>query len=413
MRRRLTVLLCVATLLVVASARVASAQKSVAEVLGRPATPEGQPKTYLEELMLFSYIENSFVGNLERVGRGNVNELRFYDHDAGYTFNAIELSVKKDPSERYRLGYGAVITGGVDSQKNHSLGIFRDTDDQAPTFANTPKVDLPEAYASYLIPLGSGLTLKAGKWATLIGYEVYESPKNLNFSRSFLYTLGTPYTHTGLLASYQVTKWLGATVGFTNGWDNSDNNNGHLRPIGSFALTPNDKLSATVNYLWGPEQNRAQMRGDRLNQRWIVDTTILYTGIDKTTLAVNFDFAGEENDPALVGLGTRKDNNSSWSGIAAYAGYDWTKALRTVLRLEYFADPQGVRSSETIAPGHNLDLWEVTATVEYKIWQGLVGRLEYRHDEANRRAFSLQDHGLRPTSHAQDTIALALYYSFF
>jgi hypothetical protein len=43
----------------------------------------------------------------------------------------------------------------------------------------------------------------------------------------------------------------------------------------------------------------------------------------------------------------------------------------------------------------------------------LVGRLEYRHDEANRKAFSLQNHGLTPTSHAQDTMTAALYYSFF
>lgn len=50
---------------------------------------------------------------------------------------------------------------------------------------------------------------------------------------------------------------------------------------------------------------------------------------------------------------------------------------------------------------------------EYKIWRGLVGRLEYRHDEANRKAFSLQNHGLTPTSHAQDTMTAALYYSFF
>ena len=391
----------------------ACAQKSVAEVLGRPATPEGQPKSYLEELMLFSYVENSYVGNLRQTGRGNVNELRFYDHDAGYTFNAAEVSVKKDPSERYRLGYGVVITGGVDSQKNHSLGIFRDKDDQAPLYANTPKVDLPEAYASYLVPLGNGLTLKAGKWATLIGYEGYESPKDLNFSRSFLYTLGTPYTHTGLLVTYPFAAWFSATIGFTNGWDNADNNNGYLRPIGSFAFTPTDKFSATVNYLFGPEQNRNQMRGDDINYRWIVDTTILYTGIEQVTLAVNFDFAGEQNDPALVALGTRKNTDSRWAGVAAYAGYDWTKALRTVLRAEYFSDPQGVRSSETIAPGHNVDLWEVTATVEYKIWQGLVGRLEYRHDEANRRAFSLQDHSTKPTSHAQDTLTLALYYSFF
>src|SRR5262244_918422 len=256
-----------------------------------------QPKSYLEEVMLYSYIENSYVANLRDAGRGGVNELRFYDHAGGYTFNAAELSVKKDPSERYRFGYGAVITAGIDSQKNHSLGIFRDADDGAPFYRNTEKFDLPEAYVSYLVPLGSGLTLKAGKWATLIGYEVYESPKNLNFSQSFLYTLGTPYTNTGGLISYQFTPWFGATVGLTQGWDNSDNNNGYVRPTGSFAFTPIDKLSATVNFLVGPEQNRSQMQGG-VNNRWIVDTTILYTGIDKLTLAVNFDFAGEENDGA-------------------------------------------------------------------------------------------------------------------
>jgi hypothetical protein len=397
-------------LLALATAAPALAQTPVATLLGDPPTPEGQPKTYLEELTLFGYFESSYVWNLGRVGRGDVNELRFYDHDTGYTFNAAELSLKKDPSERYRLGYGVVITAGVDSQKDHSLGIFRGRDDQAPLYSNTPKADLPEAYVSYLVPLGEGLILKAGKWVTLIGYEGYESPKNLNFSRSFLYTLGTPYSHTGLLASYQFTKWFGATVGFTNGWDNADNNNGYLRPIGSFALTPTDKLSATVSYLSGPEQNRNQMRGG-INNRWIVDTTILYTGIDNLTLAVNFDFAGEQDDPALVALGTRRDNDSRWGGVAGYVGYDWTKAFRTVIRLEYFSDPQGVKSSETSAVGRNVDLWGVTATAEYKVWRGLMGRLEYRHDEANRKAFGLQA-GL-PVSRAQNTITLALYYSFF
>jgi hypothetical protein len=399
---------CALALLVVTPG-AAMAQKSLADVLGWPATPEGQPKTYREELTLYGYVENSYVFN-PHPGRGNVNELRFYDHDAGYTFNAAEISIKKDPSERYRFGYGIVATGGVDSQKNHSLGIFRDKDDQGPLFRNTPQIDFPEMYASYLVPVGDGLTLKAGKWGTPIGYEGYESPKNLNFSRSFLYTLGTPYTHTGLLASYQFTPWFGASAGFTNGWDSADNNNGYLRPMGLFDFTPIDKLTASVHWMFGPEQNRSQMRGNDVNQRWIVDTTIVYTGIDKVTLAVNFDFAGEENDPALVG--TRKDADSRWGGIAGYAGYDWTKALRTVVRLEYFTDPQGVRSSETIMPGNRADLWETTATAEYKIWRGLVGRLEYRHDQANRNAFSVQDHR-GPTSREQNTLTLALSYSFF
>jgi len=92
MTRRLTLALCAFAVVAVLPG-TALAQKSLADVLGRPATAEGQPKKYLEEIMLFSYVENSYVWNLGRTGRGDVNELRFYDHDNGYTFNAAELSV--------------------------------------------------------------------------------------------------------------------------------------------------------------------------------------------------------------------------------------------------------------------------------------------------------------------------------
>ena len=60
----------------------------------------------LEENKLFAYIENSFTVNLTGAGRGGVNEFRFYDNTEGYTFNAAEFSIKKDPSERYPFGYG-------------------------------------------------------------------------------------------------------------------------------------------------------------------------------------------------------------------------------------------------------------------------------------------------------------------
>lgn len=410
MRLRIALVLC-AVLALAGLVRPAVAQTSVADVLRRTATPEGQPKTLLEEMFLYGYLENSYVVNLGQASPHNVNDLRFYDHDAGYSWNALELSFKKDPSERYPWGFGVVTTAGMDSQKNHSLGIFRDLGDGGPYFRNTAKYDLVEAYGSVLLPLGEGLTVKAGKSVTLVGYEVIENPKNLNFSRSFLYTLGTPYTHTGLLVSYPFTKWLAATLGFSNGWDNSDNPNGYLKAMGSLAFTPSDKFSITTNFHVGPEQLRSQMIG-QVNQRWIVDTTALYTGIDKLTLAVNFDFAGEQNDPILVALGTRKHNTSSWSGVAGYAAYDWTKALRTVLRLEYFADPQGVRNGIT-APGHNVDYYEITPTVEYKIWRGLIGRLEYRHDQASTKSFSLTNFSTTPSSRSQDTFSVALSYVFF
>jgi hypothetical protein len=406
----ITLVLCAVALLA-AAVGPAAAQTSLADLLGREAAKEGQPKALLEEMFLYGYLENSYVVNFGHASPHNVNDVRFYDHDADYSWNALELSFKKDPSGRYPWGFGVVTTAGMDSQKNHSLGIFRDLGDGGPYFRNTAKYDLVEAYGSVLMPLGEGLTVKAGKWATLVGYEVIENPKNLNFSRSFLYTLGTPYTHTGLLVTYPFTKWLAASLGFTNGWDNADNPNGYLKAIGSLAFTPSDKVSITTSFHVGPEQLRSQMIG-QANQRWIVDTTVLFTGIDKLTLAVNFDFAGEQNDPVLVALGTRKHDASSWSGVAGYAAYDWTKALCTVLRVGYFADPQGVRNGIT-APGHNVDYYEITPTVEYKIWRGLIGRLEYRHDQASTKSFSLTNFSTTPTSRAQDTFSVALSYVFF
>ena len=110
---------------------------------------------------LFAYIENSYTFNLTGAGRGGTNELRFYDYDEGYTFNTAEFSIKKDPTERYWWGYGLVLSAGLDAQKNHSLGIFRDDDDTF-AFRNTPKVDLQEAYGLGADPArGAGSSSRA------------------------------------------------------------------------------------------------------------------------------------------------------------------------------------------------------------------------------------------------------------
>jgi len=43
-----------------------------------------------------------------------------------------------------------------------------------------------------MIPVGSGLTLKAGKFVTLLGYEVTRRRATRIFSRSFLFTFAIP-----------------------------------------------------------------------------------------------------------------------------------------------------------------------------------------------------------------------------
>jgi|RhiMetStandDraft_4_1073278.scaffolds.fasta_scaffold05566_6 putative OmpL-like beta-barrel porin-2 len=372
---------------------------------------EEKPKTLWEEHTLFAYIENSIVWNTGNASRGNHNELRFYDFEGGYTFNMAEFSIKKDPSDRYPFGYGLVLTAGIpgtsnDSQKNHALGIFRGDDDQF-SFRNTPNFDLQEAYASYKIPIGEGLTLKAGKWVTLIGYEVIESPNNLNFSRSYLFAFSIPLTHVGALLSYPVTSWFTITAGTVVGWDVARDNNGTMSYTGQFAFTPVKDLIFNFNWITGAEQAHTNS-----NPRTVLDYVLTYTGISKLTLGLNVDYGWETDEAYLKASGTRGDIDASWWGWAAYAAYDWTEAFRTALRVEYMKDAQGVRTQLSPA-GKKLDLWEVTATAQYKIWKGLVGRVEYRHDSANEKVFAIRAPGYVPTGKTQDTISFDFYYLFF
>jgi hypothetical protein len=366
---------------------------------------EKRPPTFWEEIKLSAYVENSYVFNLTGSGRDATNELRVFDFDEGWTFNNAQFNVGKDPSEKYPLGFGLQIMAGLDAQKVHALGIFRDRDDASP-FRNTAKYDLQEAFLTYQIPIGSGLTLKAGKFVTLLGYEVIESPDNLNSSRSYMFGFSIPFTHVGALGTYQFFDWFGMTFGTVNGWDNVDENNGARSFIGTFAFTPFKDISANVNWVVGPEQN-----GNNRDYRWVVDHVFNYTGIKNLTLGLNVDIAGEENEASLAASRTRQDTDASWWGWAVYVAYDWTEKFRSVLRLEHFQDSEGVRTL-AIAPGSKVSLYGVTATAQYKIWKGMVGRLEYRHDSADEKAFKIRTPGLTATSKSLDTISVSLYYSF-
>ncbi len=386
---------------------------------------EEKPKTFWEEQKLFAYIENSYTFNLTGSGRRGVNELRFYDYQEGYTFNMAEFSLKKDPSERYPFGYGLVVTAGIDSQKNHSYGIFRDEHDAFP-FRNTEKFDLQEAYLSGTVPVGSGLTLKGGKFVTLLGYEVIESPNNLNFSRGYLFQLAVPLTHTGGLASYTFTDWFNMTAGVVLGWDDSKNVNDALTYTGQFAFTPVKDFAANLNWIAGPEQvdprsfdeNVQRAARSYVNGRWryVLDAVLNYTGFKKWTLGLNVDYGHEQSEAFAQSLNTRADTHATWWGWAGYAAYDWTDKLRTAFRREFFRDAAGARSGT----GIGTDLWSTTATVQYKIWRGLMGRVEYRHDASDEKVFRVRysrpditSQGLLPRGKSMDTILVSLYYSFF
>jgi len=364
---------------------------------------------WARDIRPFAYAESSYVFNATGAGRGGTNELRLYDYDEGFTFNAAAFSLKRDPSEPHPFGFGVTLTAGLDSQKNHSLGIFRSSEDQFP-FRNTSKFDVLEAYVSARLPLGSGLTVSGGKFVSLLGYENPEGPLNLNWSRGYLYTFAGPTTVTGGFVSYTFLGWLTVGVGAVTGSDTTADNNSTPSGTGEIAVELANGFSGTLGWLIGPEQDN-----QNTHTRYVLDLVLSYTGLNRTTLALEATYGYEDHEAFLASLHTRRNTNAAWWGWALYGAYEWTAKIRTALRQEYFQDTDGARTGF----GSMLRLWSTTLTADYRVWKGLEFRLEYRHDAADEKVFKArtsrpdQSLGVTPQSKTLDTFSIALIYVFF
>ena len=340
------------------------------------------------------------------------NTLRVFDTQSqSFMVNNAELVLEKPVSTESPLGFKTSLMFGTDSEVvggvTTGLGL------------GTDELDLKDAYVDYLAPLGEGLDLKVGKFATMHGAEVIESKDDWNISRSFLFGFAIPFTHTGVRATYPVTSWLSTTIGINNGWDVVDDNNEGKTLETSVTLTPSPTTSITANYMVGPEQTTSATQpataglGSNSHMRHLIDIVASYQPIDPLQLKLNLDY-GMEKDGVLLGF-----DNASWVGLAGYARYALTDRWALVGRAEWFHDADGVRTAFNPAAvaanaingitGKDLKLWELTLTSEYKLNKYLISRLEYRHDQANEHVFRRQDVGQRPY---QDTVAMEFIAPF-
>ena len=141
--------------------------------------------------------------------------------------------------------------------------------------------DLNQAYLTFAVPVGSGLTLTAGKFVTLLGYEYVDPTQNMLFSHSYLFTFAVPTSHTGVMGQYNLTKDVSLILGFWRGVEEtSKDNNGAIDGFGELSWNINDKTNVTVNISCGPQQP-----DDTSHYRTVVDVIGTYKLGDNTKLA--------------------------------------------------------------------------------------------------------------------------------
>jgi TolA-binding protein len=315
--------------------------------------------------------------------RGGINLLRAYDVlSNSFSLNQAAVIFERAPNVEAGRRFGARL--------DLQFGQATETLQGSAVNELRPQVyrHIWQAYGTYVAPVGKGLTVDFGKFASSLGYETNYTKDNFNYSRSFFF-LFLPFYHLGFRAKYPVNDQLTLLYHLVNGAQQSEDFNGFKSQHVGVVVKPSKRFSTQINYYFGREQRVRTsilnptfpilptqpglspfeirpVRNGRLN---ILDAYATFNVTDKLTFALEGDYVINRvfdfSPPTLV------------TGGVAYARYQFTPHFAMAGRFEYLSDRDGLFSGVFQA------LKEHTLTAEYKFGEGFLLRGEYRRDWSN------------------------------
>jgi hypothetical protein len=310
----------------------------------------------------------------------------------GFNLDVVKLTIARDvvPTDSWGAGYKVDLLFGPDASAFHtqSTGISAD-------FA------VKQAYVALHAPVGNGLDFKIGVWDTLIGYEVFESPNDPNFTRSYAYTI-EPTTHTGLQATYQFCDAVSATVGIADSFGPTIN--GRSFAPANTAANPTAESFKTYmgSITFTAPTNMAWLGGSTLTACIIngynsgVPGTARIPGAPPTpgtfgNIETHYYVGATVNTPltwlkvggAFDYLDVHNLQGENWV-IGGYVSAQATEKLSFNGRAEYMVDDGAQKLfvdgfGYPIAPNR---VGELTLTAQYDLWKNVLSRIEFRWDHS-------------------------------
>lgn len=328
----------------------------------------------------FNFPENHLFRN-----RGTTPKVNELDLNMGGVY------IRKNASEQSRWGAELLGQGGEDS-KDFGFGT------------NLPHVHgskvlrhFGRANLSYLAPVGNGLTVQAGLFNSLIGYESLYAKDNFNYTRSWIADY-SPYLMFGANAIYPFNdRWTGA-VFVINEYFHLQNAN-DLPSYGAQAIyTPGRSWTMKETIYYGPDQSNTSLEF----WRFFSDTIVEWKG-KEVTIAGQYQMGTQKNasvpgNPRLI-----------YMGAALHTRWQINKPWLVALRPELYSDPNG------LITGFNQFIWAVTATAEYRLpyeWTNSIFRLEYRHDNSTGSGGGFFKGGGNDLTPSQNLLIFSVIWTF-
>jgi hypothetical protein len=321
-----------------------------------------------------------------------------------FMLNQADVTIERDmvnlPKGDWDFGFVLETGYGRDDFFTHSDGILDQHNKQGGT-GNDDQLDLLQANAQLGIPVGNGITVEAGKFLSMLGYERIDPTQNLFYTHSYGFAYGEPFTMTGILSAYTFadpsspTNSTTITAGVTRGWNQSTyDNNGD--PDGIMQLkTKTGSFDMTLNLLIGPEGVLPYGPSDDTHW-WIVPEGI-FTIRASDQLSITGDFLyGDAPDL------------TQWFSAAGYVQFRFDPHVALGTRLEYYHDGRGITTG---VGGTDTNYWEITVgptinPLPDSPWFGTFAiRPEIRYDYADQPVYDF-------SQRSQLTASVDLYYRF-
>ena len=232
---------------------------------------------------------------------------------------------------------------GIDANNTQSFGNAYGKFDFSDAFNHGEYgFAIPQVY----VEVANGdLSIKAGHFYTLIGYEVVTAPDNFFYSHAWTMNNSEPFTHTGALATYDVNDCLTVYGGWTLGWDTGFNqfNNGSSF-LGGFSYALHDAIDFTYiatagNFGWAGKRAYSHSvvvdfeLTEQLN--YVFQSDLMRLGeLDVDTIGINQYLIYSLND--CWGFGARLEwwKLEGDSGYNITAGANWKPHTNFVMRPE-------------------------------------------------------------------------------
>ena len=366
-------------------------------------TNPGDQKPWWRQITTNGFLSFSYTYNTNQP-EPRINQFRVFDfNDDEPQLDVAQFVIQRSIVKPNQFGFlFDLIAGSGVPEVTAAYGLFRNT-----RTGVAGHVDIPQMYASYIARLGKGLRFDFGKFVTHMGYETipgYDGYNN-NFSQSFAFGYGIPYTHTGLRLTYPFSNRISAIFTLNNGWDDFQRVNDGYTVGGQLSVATTQTTSVVFNFIHGPE--RPHDNHDQTDAEEIITT---WRPASRLFFALDGVYGHQDNG---VSLG----HGAIWRDLAGYARLYFTQRFSIAFRGEAFRDAGGTRTGfnqtlqgYTLTPTYDLPAKFSKLSPALKKFDGTFAvRGEFRQDSSDRTVFRKGSNGF---TDRQFTTAVNLIYLF-